>query len=137
MKRNGRWLLCLALGGLWPGLAQAAGSWVATAPAVLVAMADRPTSSALMKPPSPEFAQGQVMGRVGWQYQQPAGNEVDAWLCHPGGCIPLRGARGQTDALAGLPADAPLHFQFSLQDRRQRSATLQGLQVIVNHENLQ
>jgi flagellar protein FlhE len=138
MKRlRHRFVVLLAAVGMWAGLAQAAGSWVAMAPALQVVMADRPMSSAALLPPSPELARGQVIGRVGWQYQPSAGSEVDAWLCHPGDCVRLPGPRGQTEALAGVPADTPLYFQFSLQDRRQRAATLQGLQVIVNHENLQ
>ncbi len=130
--------LCFrTLGGLWAGLAQAAGSWVATAPAVQVVMAERPAMSAALLPPSPELARGQVMGRVVWQFESPAGREVNAWLCHPGDCIRLPGPRGQTEALAGVPADTPLNFQFSLQERGQRAVTLQGLQVIVNHDLLQ
>ncbi|MEQ4541558.1 MAG: flagellar protein FlhE [Billgrantia sp.] len=127
----------LAVGGLWAGLAQAAGSWVATAPAVQVVMVERPAMSAALQPPSPEVARGQVMSRVAWQFQAPAGREVNAWLCHPGDCIRLPGPRGQTEALAGVPADTPLNFQFSLQERGQRAVTLQGLQVIVNHDDLQ
>lgn len=137
MSSRRRLLALLAVVGMWTGLAQAAGSWVATAPALKVVMADRPMSSAALRPPSPELVQGQVMGRVVWQFQPSAGSEVNAWLCHPGACVRLSGPRGQTEALAGLPAGTPLHFKFSLQERRQRGATLQGLQVIVNHESLQ
>ncbi|UYG02051.1 flagellar protein FlhE [Halomonas sp. LR3S48] len=137
IRRTGPWLAGVALCAVWMGIAHAAGSWVASAPSLLVTMDDRPSSSAALLPPSPELARGQVMRRVGWQYQPPAGSEVNAWLCHPGGCIPLPGPRGQTDVMAGLPADTPLYFQFSLQDRRQRATTLQGLQVIVDHEHLQ
>ncbi|MCE8034485.1 flagellar FlhE [Billgrantia tianxiuensis] len=135
--RRSRWIAAIAASGLWVGMAQAAGSWVATAPALTVAMVERPMMSTTMLPPTPELASGQIMGRIGWQYQAPVGSEVNAWLCHPGDCVRLPGPRGQTDAMAGLPADTPLHFQFSLQDRRQRAATLQGLQVIVNHEHPQ
>ncbi|MCE8014877.1 flagellar FlhE [Halomonas sp. MCCC 1A17488] len=135
IPRASHWLAAIALGG-WLGGAQASGSWVASAPSLLVATADRPMASAALLPPSPELASGQVMGRVGWHYQPPVGIAVNAWLCHPGSCLRLPGPRGQTDGLAGLPADTPLYFQFSLQDRRQRAATLQGLQVIVNHEHL-
>ncbi|MCG6656198.1 flagellar FlhE [Halomonas campisalis] len=113
---------------------QAAGSWVATAPSVRVAMVDRPAHSAPLTTSSPALAQGQWIGRVSWQYRLPPGGEVQAWLCHPGHCVALSGPRGQTEALAGLPADAPLHFRFALRDQRQRALTLQGLQVIVNHE---
>ncbi|WP_445157851.1 flagellar protein FlhE [Halomonas sp. E14] len=132
-----RRLVLAALVGLVAAQAssvQAAGSWVATAPAVQVAMADRQIASAALQPPSPALAQGQVIRRIGWQYQAPPGAAVDAWLCHPDTCMRLPGARGHSEALAGLPADAALHFHFSLQDARQRIATLQGLQVIVDHE---
>ncbi|MGQ4880096.1 flagellar protein FlhE [Billgrantia sp. LNSP4103-1] len=132
-----RLVVLLAASGVWAGMTQAAGSWIASAPALQVVMADRRMSSAAMLPPSPELARGQVMGRVGWQYQHAGGSEVNAWLCHAGDCVPLPGPRGQTDSLAGMPADTPIYFQFSLQDRRQRAVTLQGLQVIVNHESLQ
>lgn len=132
-----RRLALIALVGLVAGQVssvQAAGSWVATAPAVQVAMAGRQVASAALQPPSPALAQGQVIRRVGWQYQPPPGAAVDAWLCHQDDCLRLPGARGHSDAMAGLPADGALHFRFSLQDTRQRSATLQGLQVIVDHE---
>lgn len=137
IHRASPWLAGIALCGWWMGIAQAAGSWAASAPSLRVALVDRPQSSAALLPPSPELARGQVMGRVGWQYQPSAGSEVNAWLCHPGECVRLPGPRGQTDVMAGLPADTPLYFQFSLQDRRQRAATLQGLQVIVNHDHRQ
>lgn len=132
-----RLMVLVAVGGMWAGSAQAGGSWVATAPSLRVVMVDRTSSSAPLLPPSPELAHGQVMGRIGWQFQPSAGSEVNAWLCHPEDCVRLPGVRGQTEAMAGMPADTPLHFQFSLQDRRQRAATLRGLQVIVNHESLQ
>ena len=127
--------------GLWVALgaallalpAHAAGSWVATAPSVRVAMVERPVHSAPLASASPTLAQGQRIGRVSWQYRLPPGGEVQAWLCHPGRCVALSGSRGQTEALAGLPADSPLHFRFALRDQRQGAVTLQGLQVIVNH----
>lgn len=121
------------IGDLATTTALAAGSWVATAPAVHVSMVDRPARSADLIAPAPELAHGQQIGRLSWQYRLPPGEDVQAWLCHPGRCVSLPGQRGQTEALAGLPADAPLHFRFALLDRRQRAITLQGLQVIVNH----
>lgn len=132
-----RYAICLALVGLPASSALAAGSWVATAPAVRAVSVQRPMLSEPMSPASPAFGQGQVIRQVGWRYQVPQGVAVNAWLCHPGACVALSGARGQTRALAGLPASTPLHFQFALGDRRQRSVMLQGLQVIVNHESLE
>ena len=137
MRRLSMGLATVILAGLWMNLAQAAGSWVATAPAVKVMMSDRRMASSALTPPTPELARGQVMRRVGWQFQPPAGSEVNAWLCHPGDCVRLAGPRGQTKAFSGLPADTPLYLEFSLRDRRQRAATLQGLQVIVNHDHPQ
>lgn len=137
IRRASAWLAVIVLCAWWVGIVHAAGSWVASAPSLTVVMVDRPLSSAALLPPSPDLAQGQVMGRVGWQYQPPVGSEVNAWLCHPGDCVRLPGPRGHTDRMVGLPADTPLYFQFSLQDRRQRAVTLQGLQVIVNHDHLQ
>ena len=135
-SRYWRPALCLILAALWTGVTQAAGSWVATTPAVHAVSVERAMASAPMTPAAPEFGQGQIVTQISWRYQPPAGVEVNAWLCHPGACIPLAGPRGQTRALAGLPATTPLHFQFTLQDRRQGSVTLQGLQVIVNHERV-
>lgn len=114
-------------------MAHGAGSWVATAPALQAALVERPVASAPLAPPDPALARGQMMGQVSWQFQPPSGVEVNAALCHLGGCVRLPAPRGHTEALAGLPADTPLYFEFSLLDRRQRVVTLQGLQVIVNH----
>ncbi len=114
-------------------MAHGAGSWVATAPALKAALVERPVASAPLSPPNPGLARGQVMRQVSWQYRPPAGVEVNASLCHSGGCVRLPAPRGHTVALAGLPADTPLYFEFSLRDRHPRIVTLQGLQVIVNH----
>lgn len=135
MKRIQSWaMVVIGLGGaLSTTQVLASGSWVASAPAVHVIMPDRPIQSADLVPPTAELAQDQIMGRVSWQFQPPAGGEVNARLCHAGGCVALSGPRGHTEAFAGIPADSALYFQFALQDRRQRAMTLQGLQVIVNH----
>lgn len=131
-----RWgLVAVAFGGcLWAVAALGAGSWVASAPAVTVAMAGRSVSSAELAPPAPELARGQRIGRVSWQYRAPSGVAVEAWLCHGGQCVELPGPRGWTEALAGRAAEMPLHFRFALGERRQRPVTLQGLRVIVNHD---
>lgn len=119
---------------LWVSAVNAAGSWVASAPAITVAMAGRSVASDELAPPNPELARGQRIGRVSWQYRVPPGVAVDAWLCQGAQCVALPGPRGHTQALAGLEAQVPLHFRFALGDRRQRPVTLQGLQVIVNHD---
>src|SRR5690554_6346837 len=136
MKIRAGLVFGMACVGFWAGLVQAAGSWVATAPAVRAVAVDRPMASAHMVPGSPEFGRGQVINQVSWRYQQPDRVEVNAWLCHPSACIALPGQQGQTRELAGLPATTPLFFKFALNEQRQ-PVVVQGLQVIVNHESLE
>ncbi|XKE45399.1 flagellar protein FlhE [Halomonas organivorans] len=114
---------------LTAGTAQAAGSWVATAPPVRVAMADREAASAALVPG--DGTAGRI-AEVRWRYRRPAGAAIRARLCHPGGCMLLPDQRGRSEALAGLAAEAPLRFRFSLAPG-QAPITVQGLQVIVNY----
>ncbi|WP_240454158.1 flagellar protein FlhE [Halomonas sp. NO4] len=127
--------MLLVVVGLWAATAVAAGSWVASAPAVTVAMAERTASSAPLISPAVELAGGQRIGSVSWQYRTPAGAPVRAWLCHAEECVRLAGPRGQTRALAGRAAQGPLHFRFALAEPRQRPVRVEGLQVIVNHQD--
>ena len=136
MPLKGLLLIALGVVGFWAGMVQAAGSWVATAPAVRAVAVDRAMASAHMLPGELEFGRGQIINQVSWRYQSPTGVEVDAWLCHPAACIVLPGQRGQTRELAGLPATTPLFFKFALREPRQ-PVMVQGLQVIVNHESLE
>lgn len=108
----------------------AAGSWVASVPGVRVALAEREVASRSMVPP--QAADGTI-DSVGWQYRLPPGGAVRARLCHVGGCITLGAGQGSSRALAGLPADTPLHFRFALAPGQRRAVAVQGLQVIVNY----
>lgn len=126
----------LGIVALWACMAQAAGSWIATAPAVRAVAADRAMASAHMLPGELELGRGQVVNQINWRYQSPTGVEVNAWLCHPAACVVLPGQRGQTREFAGLPAATPLFFKFALSEQRQ-PVLVQGLQVIVNHESVE
>lgn len=119
-------LLALAAGEL-----QAAGSWVAEAPGFPVSLAGRETASAALRPGGTP-PEGAAITSVAWRYRVPPGRELKARLCHPAGCVALPAGRGTTRALAGLTADAPLAFRFSL-PRGERPVRVGGLQVIVNH----
>ncbi|SFT56600.1 flagellar protein FlhE [Halomonas saccharevitans] len=125
----------------WPALAlllavastelQAAGSWIAEAPALRVSVIGRDTVSAALRPGG-MTAEGEAITSITWRYRLPPGRALNARLCHPAGCVALPAMRGTTRALAGLPADAPLAFHFSL-PRGEDPIRVGGLQVIVNH----
>ncbi|SEL75638.1 flagellar protein FlhE [Halomonas daqiaonensis] len=130
MKRNGWHALALLL-ALACGELQAAGSWIANAPATQVSLAGRETASEPLRPGGAQ-ASNQAIHSVVWRYRLPRGSALNVRLCHPAGCIPLPTMHGTTHALAGLPADVPLEFRFSLAEG-QRPVTVGELQVIVNH----
>ncbi|MFO7649692.1 flagellar protein FlhE [Halomonas campaniensis] len=118
------------------GEAEAAGSWVATAPAVRAVMVEREVASAPLTAPAGPAAADTPAGRIDsvvWQYRTAPGQAVHARLCHADGCLPLPGGHGTSQALAGLPAGTPLHFRFSLAPGQRGAVTVQGLQVIVNY----
>lgn len=122
-------LLVLAL--LFASSALASGSWVGQAGPVGVFMADRPASSAQMKPPA-AVSDGAIQ-EIRWRYRVAPGQQVVGWLCHPGGCIELSGPRGLSRGLAGVPAATPLHFRFALAPGQRTATRVSELQVIVNY----
>ncbi|MGM0536966.1 MAG: flagellar protein FlhE [Pseudomonadota bacterium] len=130
MRRARRHALALLL-ALAVGELQAAGSWVAKAPMTRVSVAGRETASAPLRPVG-EGAENRAIHSVAWRYRLPAGSDLKARLCHPGGCVPLPTQQGTTRALAGLAADVALEFRFSLPEG-QAPVTIGDLQVIVNH----
>ncbi|SFH44188.1 flagellar protein FlhE [Modicisalibacter xianhensis] len=124
---------CLVVSGL--GMA-ASGSWVGTGQGVRLFTADRIVESKPLKPGSP-LAKGAFIRQVHWQYHVSAGQPyLQAWLCVSRECTRLSGARGTSQALAGLAADQPLHFRFRLPKGRQpdRPFRVEGLQVIVDYQ---
>ncbi|MGY4878855.1 flagellar protein FlhE [Vreelandella aquamarina] len=132
MKRRG--IVCL-LALLWfPASAMAAtGSWVASVPGMMVAMSDRFSETQRVTPPPDAPVQGRSIGRVQWRWEHPPGQPVNAWLCHPAGCLAVPAQRGSTQAFEGASASAPLHFRFTL-PQGQRPVRIQGMQVIVNYQ---
>lgn len=128
--RAGRVACLLAL--IPSALALAAGSWVATAPAMRVAMVDRESVSRPLSPPGASVA-GEITSVV-WRYRLPPGSALRGRLCHPGGCVPLVSPRGNSEGLAGLPANLPLRFHFALARGNPQAVAVQGLQVIVNYQ---
>lgn len=120
-------LLCLLA---WPAISSS-GSWVASSPSVRVSVPDRTTSSKPISSAS-TVPVASTITRLGWRYDAPTGQPLEAWLCHPARCIPLASASGQTEAMSGLSASAPLHFRFRL-PRGGRAVEIKGLQVIVSY----
>lgn len=129
--------LIAILAGLWlaPRLASSdpAGSWSASAPMVRVVSPDRDSVSAALQPPASLPPQAAVHS-VRWRFTHPLDTPVRAQLCQLGRCIRLTTLRGQSAALAGNPADAPLYFHFRLGPSERRAVLVQGLQTIVNFQ---
>ena len=111
----------------------ATGSWVASVPGMLVAMSERYSETQRVAPPPDAPVQGRAISRVQWRWEHPPGQPVNAWLCHPAGCLALPTQRGSTLAFEGASASAPLHFRFTL-SHGQRPVRIQGMQVIVNYQ---
>jgi flagellar protein FlhE len=126
-------LLLALLLWLLPLLAVGDGSWVATAPQVRVVMSARESLSHRLTPPAPVPA-GSRIHSVSWRCEAPLGRRVRGRLCHQEACLRLSGARGRSLALAGLPADKPLHFRFALAPGLSQAVVVKGLQVIVNYQ---
>ncbi|MGP8289857.1 flagellar protein FlhE [Vreelandella zhanjiangensis] len=115
------------------GAAQAAGSWSASVPSVMVAMSDRESRSQPIAPPNGAPVPDGMLDRIHWRLEAPPGAAINAWLCHPEQCVALSGGRGTITQLAGRQADAPLQFRFALRPG-QRPVRVQGLNVIVNYQ---
>jgi flagellar protein FlhE len=82
----------------------AAGSWSATVEGPRVAGAGRNYISAPLT--GPAVASGSAIRNVRWRFVLPPGHTLAAELCTDRRCVPVKGARGVSDALAGEPADA-------------------------------
>lgn len=125
-------LWAVTLSALISSAQAAPGSWSSQIPGLMVAISDRSSASQHATPPRVANAQAGQLGRIQWQFQHPAGAQLNAWLCHPEQCVALTGMRGSTMALEGRAA-APLHFRFALLPG-QRPVRVQGLQLIVNYQ---
>lgn len=131
MSRHWAVLLLLVTGAGLGEPARAGGSWVAEASAVRVAILGREVASETLAPPDGVAAKERI-AEVRWRFRLPPGERVRARLCHPRGCVRLRGGRGTSRALAGLTAGEALHFRFE-RPPGQGPVTVTGLQVIVNY----
>lgn len=122
--------ICLVAG--FSGLsAFAAGSWVATAPALRVSMAERESLSAPLLPPASVRA-GEIHSVI-WRFEAPPGATLKGRLCQADDCVAVATMRGRSRALAGLPATRPLRFHFSLDQPQQQAVVVRGIQLIVNY----
>ncbi|MDY7219654.1 flagellar protein FlhE [Denitrificimonas sp. JX-1] len=124
-------LFLVLLGGAANYSMAAPGSWVASAPAVRVAVAGRIYQSQALQSPQPELLKGQRTRSVRWSYRVPAGRVVHAWLCQQQQCM-LVAESGQTDSL-GDPT-MPWYFRFQLPDNERRAVIVEQLQLIVNYQ---
>ncbi|WP_192036538.1 flagellar protein FlhE [Halomonas sp. YLGW01] len=125
-------LACLA--ALWMASSiQAAGSWVASAPPLTVAVPGRVASSGVLLPADPARVGGQGIAAVSWRFRLPAGRALEARLCQADRCLMLATSRGRRTAPQAWRADAPLRFRFRLPEGERRALRVEDLQVIVEH----
>ena len=109
----------------------AAGSWSATVDGPRVAGAGRNYISAPLT--GPVVAAGSAIRNVRWRFVLPPGHTLAAELCTDRRCVPVKGARGVSDALAGEPADAPLEFRFCLPPGQRAPVQVGAIQLMVDY----
>ena len=130
-------VLCGAL--LWAAAAMPAaatlapGSWVASAPAINIAVAGRGYHSAALRPRNIAMVRGGGIVSVRWRYD--AAPVVRGWICHGAQaqhCVALDAPRGHTRAFAGADASGPFFFRFEIPEGTARARQVEALQLIVN-----
>ena len=109
----------------------AAGSWSAAVDGPRVAGAGRNYISAPLT--GPVVAAGSAIRNVRWRFVLPPGHTLAAELCTDRRCVPVKGARGVSDALAGEPADAPLEFRFCLPPGQRAPVQVGAIQLMVDY----
>lgn len=117
----------------------AAGSWVAKAPSVTVAVPGRVASSEALSAPQPERLAGRLAGQgvseVAWRFRLPSDRALRAWLCQGSQCLSLTTPRGRRTAPVAWQAGSPMHFRFLLPRGQRRAVTVKDLQLIVNYRS--
>ena len=109
----------------------AAGSWSATVDGPRVAGAGRDYTSAPLI--APGMAAGAAIRSVRWRVALPPGHTLAAELCTDRRCVPVKGARGVSDAFAGQPADAPLEFHFRLPPGQHTPVQVGAIHLLVDY----
>jgi flagellar protein FlhE len=109
----------------------AAGSWSATVDGPRVAGAGRNYISAPLT--GPVVASGSAIRNVRWRFVLPPGHTLVAELCTDQRCVPVKGARGVSDALAGEPANAPLELRFRLPLGQRAPVQVGVIQLLVDY----
>jgi len=109
----------------------AAGSWSATVDGPRVAGAGRDYISAPLT--GPAIATGAAIRSIRWRFALPPGRTLVAELCADRRCVPVTGARGASEALAGQPADAPLQFRFRLPPGERAPVQVGAIQLLVDY----
>lgn len=109
----------------------AAGSWSATVDGPRVAGAGRIYASAPLT--GPAMAAGAAIRSVRWRIALPPGHTLAAELCVHRHCVPVKGGRGVSNALAGEPAAAPLEFRFHLPPGERMPVQVGAIQLLVDY----
>lgn len=109
----------------------AAGSWSAMVEGPRVAGPGRLYVSAPLT--APAAANGATIRRVRWRFALPPGRTLAAELCADRRCVPVKGSRGASDALAGQSAAAPLQFRFRLPPGQRTPVQVGAIQLLVDY----
>jgi len=109
----------------------AAGSWSATVDGPRVAGAGRDYISAPLA--APAMATGAAIRSIRWRFALPPGRTLAAELCADRRCVPIKGNRGTSKALAGQPAGAPLQFRFRLPPGERAPVQVGAIQLLVDY----
>jgi flagellar protein FlhE len=109
----------------------AAGSWSGTVEGPRVAGAGRVYASMPLQ--APAMADGAAIRSVRWRIALPPGRTLAAELCVDRRCVPVKGSRGASDALAGELADAPLEFRFRLPPGERTPVQVGAIQLLVDY----
>ncbi|WP_424778024.1 flagellar protein FlhE [Onishia taeanensis] len=128
-------LVCVAMMlGMAPACL-AAGSWVANAPPVTVAVPGRVASSEALSPAHSSRLAGRQVSEVSWRFRLPPGQALRAWLCQGSECLSLTSPRGRRSAPMSWQAGRAVHFRFLLPNGQRRAVKVESLQVIVNYRS--
>lgn len=127
-------LLAVMLLGMAP-VCLSAGSWVANAPAVNVAVPGRVTHSEALEATQSARLAGRQVRDISWQFRLPPGKAVRAWLCQGSVCMRLTTQSGRRNAPASWQAGGAIHFRFLLPNGKRRAVRVDNLQIIVNYRS--
>jgi len=81
----------------------------------------------------PVVAAGSAIRNVRWRFVLPPGHTLAAELCTDRRCVPVKGARGVSDALAASPRMRRWEFRFCLPPGQRAPVQVGAIQLMVDY----